>query len=110
MNYKTNGTNYELTGIENDNGNDYYVLKLIDGENVSYDYYNTTTYLKEKSISIQKVGEETNESTTTYNDYKNVSGILFPHSLTISVGPMNLIGKVSKMELNGKIDLKSLKE
>ena len=110
VNYKTNGTNYELTGIENDNGNDYYVLKLIDGENVSYDYYNTTTYLKEKSISIQKVGEETNESTTTYNDYKNVSGILFPHSLTISVGPMNLIGKVSKMELNGKIDLKSLKE
>jgi predicted Zn-dependent peptidase len=110
MNYKTNGTNYELTGIENDNGNDYYVLKLIDGENVSYDYYNTTTYLKEKSISIQKVGEETNESTTTYNDYKNVSGILFPHSLTISVGPMNLIGKVSKMELNGKIDLKSLIE
>ena len=110
INYKTNGTNYELTGIENDNGNDYYVLKLIDGENVSYDYYNTTTYLKEKSISIQKVGEETNESTTTYNDYKNVSGILFPHSLTISVGPMNLIGKVSKMELNGKIDLKSLKE
>jgi predicted Zn-dependent peptidase len=110
MNYKTNGTNYELTGIENDNGNDYYVLKLIDGENVSYDYYNTTTYLKGKSISIQKVGEETNESTTTYNDYKNVSGILFPHSLTISVGPMNLIGKVSKMELNGKIDLKSLIE
>ena len=48
-------SNYELTGIENDNGNDYYVLKLIDGENVSYDYYNTTSYLKEKSISIQKV-------------------------------------------------------
>jgi len=83
---------------------------LIDGENVSYDYYNTTTYLKEKSISIQKVGEVVNESTTTYNDYKNVSGILFPHSLTISVGPMNLTGKVSKMELNGKIDLKSLIE
>jgi hypothetical protein len=110
MNYKTNGTNYELTGIENDNGNDYYVLKLIDGENVSYDYYNTSTYLKEKTISIQKIGEETKESTTTYNDCKNVSGFLFPHSINISVGPMNLIGKVSKMELNVKIDLKSLKE
>lgn len=110
MNYITNGVNYELTGIENDNGIDYYVLKLIDGENVSYDYYNTSTYLKEKSIAIQKVGEVVNESTTTYNDYKNVSGILFPHSISIAVGPMNLIGKVSKMELNGKIDLKSFKE
>ncbi len=110
LNYKLNGVDYELTGIENDNGIEFYVLKIQDGENVSYDYYNTISYLKEKTVSITKSGEEVNESTSILSDYRDVSGIKFPHGISISVGPMNLVGKVSKMELNGKIDMKSFKE
>jgi hypothetical protein len=35
---------------------------------------------------------------------------MFPHSISLTVGQMSLAGKVSKMEVNGKIDLKDFKE
>ena len=110
MGYASNGTNYELTGIENVDGKDYYVIKITDKEAQSFDYYNTTTFLKERSVAITKNGEETVETSTTLGDYKDVSGIMFPHSISLTVGPMSLTGKVSKMEVNGKIDLKDFKE
>jgi hypothetical protein len=110
MGYATNGTNYELTGIENVDGKDYYVIKITDKDAQSFDYYNTTTFLKERSVAINKNGEETVETSTTLGDYKDVSGIMFPHSISLTVGQMSLAGKVSKMEVNGKIDLKDFKE
>jgi zinc protease len=110
MNYATNGTNYELIGIENQNGVDFYVVKMVEDSSESYDYFNKSTFLKEKTISISKLGGETIEKTNLFGDYKDVSGILFPHSMTISVGEMTFSGKVSKMKINEKIDLKDFKE
>jgi zinc protease len=110
MNYATNGTNYDLIGIENQNGVDYYVVKIMEDSSETYDYYNKTTYLKEKTISIRKQGGETMETTNILGDYKDVSGILFPHSMSLTIGEMSLSGKVSKMIVNGKIDLKDFKE
>ncbi len=109
MNYATNGTNYDLIGIENQNGVDYYVVKTMEDSSETYDYYNKTTYLKEKTISIRKQGGETMETTNILGDYKDVSGILFPHSMSLTIGEMSLSGKVSKMIVNGKIDLKDFK-
>jgi hypothetical protein len=40
MNYATNGTNYELIGIENQNGVDFYVVKTMEDSSESYDYFN----------------------------------------------------------------------
>ena len=105
MNYTTNGTNYDLIGIENQNGVDYYVVKTVEDSSESYDYYNKTNFLKEKSISIRKDGGETVETTSVLGDYKDVLGILFPHSISLTIGEMSLSGKVSKMVVNEKIDL-----
>jgi len=110
MNYATNGTNYDLIGIENQNGVDYYVVKTMEDSSETYDYYNKTTYLKEKTISIRKQDGEIIETTNILGDYKDVSGILFPHSMSLTIGEMSLSGKVSKMIVNGKIDLKDFKE
>jgi predicted Zn-dependent peptidase len=110
MNYATNGTNYDLIGIENQNGVDYYVVKTMEDSSETYDYYNKTTYLKEKTISIRKESGETMETTNILGDYKDVSGILFPHSMSLTIGEMSLSGKVSKMIVNGKIDLNNFKE
>lgn len=110
LNYATNGINYDLIGIENQNGVDFYVVKMIEDSSESYDYFNKSTFLKEKSISISKQGGETIEKTNLFGDYKDVSGILFPHSMTMSVGEMTFSGKVSKMKINEKIDLKDFKE
>ncbi|MFM7301695.1 MAG: hypothetical protein ACKO1R_11205, partial [Crocinitomicaceae bacterium] len=68
------------------------------------------TFLKEKSLTITKEGDKTNESTQVFGDYKEVNGLLFPHSLSMNMGPMILSGKVVKVEVNGKPDMKLFKK
>jgi hypothetical protein len=106
MNFVKNGLEHELTGIENINGVDYYVLKTVDGKNESFDYFNKTTFMKEKTINIMNRDGETMESTISYGDFKEVNGMKFAHSITQSVGPMVLSGTVTSLTVNGKIDLK----
>ncbi|MEN9441818.1 MAG: hypothetical protein RLZ33_1895 [Bacteroidota bacterium] len=109
MNYSATGMTYELIGIENVDGVDMYVLKLNDGETETFDYFNTKTFMKMKSISIQKNGEETVETTATYGDFKEVNGLLFPHSMTLSVGEASFTGKTTSITVNGKADLSTFK-
>jgi hypothetical protein len=109
MGYVKNGMDFELVGIENVDGKDFYVIKTTDKSGESYDYYNTTTFFKEKTTSIRKQGEEVTETSSTLSDYKDVSGILFPHTISLTVGKMSLSGKVSQMTINGKVDLKDFK-
>jgi predicted Zn-dependent peptidase len=109
LNYGKTGMNYELTGIENINGKDAYVLKVMDGQSETYEYYDVATYMKVKTVSIRTEEGETTEMSTAYADYKDVNGILFPHSLVISVGEAGFSGTVTSIEVNGKIDLKEFK-
>jgi zinc protease len=109
MNYKTSGMQYELLGIEQDGNAKVYVLKLNDGESEVYDYFDTKTFYKVKSLSITTAEGETNESTVTYSDFKEVNGLLFPHQANLSIGEMNLSGTVSSIVINGKIDLNTFK-
>lgn len=109
MNYKANGMQAELTGIENVDGKDMYVMKVTNGSTESFDYYDTKTFMKMKSLSIQKEGEEVQETTSTYSDYKDVAGILFPHTMTIAMGEVAFSGKVTSIVVNGKADLKEYK-
>ncbi len=109
LNYSKTGMTYDLVGIENVDGVDMYVLKWNDGETETFDYFNTKTFMKVKSISIQKNGEETVETTATYGDFKEVNGMLFPHSMTLSVGEASFTGKTTSITINGKIDLSKFK-
>ena len=101
--------NFTLTGIENIDGKEMYVVKQIDGEEESFIYYDKTSFLKEKVVSIRKQGEETSETTITYADYKDVGGFLFPHTTSIGFGPFVMTGKVTSIVLNKKPDLSSFK-
>jgi predicted Zn-dependent peptidase len=109
INYATSGMTTELLGIEDNNGTKVYVLKLTDGSTETFDYFDTQTFMKVKSLSIRKEGEEVIESTSTYADYKEVNGILFPHVVNTSMGEMAFSGKVTSIEINGKIDFEAFK-
>ena len=109
LNYGTTGMNYELVGIENVDGKDAYVLKVMDGQSETYEYYDIATYLKVKTVSIRTEEGETTEMSTSYSDYKEVNGILFAYSLVISVGDAGFSGTVTSIEVNAKIDLKEFK-
>lgn len=101
MNYKTSGMEYTLIGIENVGGTNMYVLKSNDGKIETYDYFDTTTFLKMKSNKIGKDDEgEPQESTTIYSNYKEVGGLLFPHTLVISFGEVGLNGEVKEVLIN----------
>lgn len=109
MNYATSGMVYEIVGIENLDGKDVYVLKVNDGSTETFDYFDAKSFMKVKSLSIRKEGEETMETSATYGDYKDVNGLLFPHTVSIAMGEAAFSGKVTSIIVNGKADLKEYK-
>lgn len=109
MNYATSGMTYELLGIEKKDGKDCYVLKINDGKTETYDYYDKATFYKVSSMSIEKNGDEVNESSISYSDFKEQDGFVFPNTMNISMGPANFAVKVSTRTLNAKVDLGTYK-
>lgn len=104
LNYAKSGAKYELLGIENQNGTEMYVLKLTDGDKQSFDYFDTKSFQKLKSVSIQKVENEVVEVSRTFSDYKDVNGLLFPHKVTLMMGEMGFNGNVTLIEVNKSIE------
>ena len=100
INYKATGMQYELLGIENQNGTDMYVVKLNDGENDIYDYYHTETYNKIKRLTISNDPEAGGDAVITYSDYKAVNGVLFPHKIVLSFGEVAFSGTVKSITVN----------
>jgi len=107
--YDEMGIKYDLLGIEKMDGVDCYVIKIIDGDKQSFDYYNKETYLKIKSLSIIKEDEKVNETSVTYSDYKEVNGFLFPHSNVTSFGPQTFNVSIKEIKFNQKFDLSDFK-
>ena len=103
LNYKANGMNYELKGIENIDGQDCYVLYTNDGMAENYDFYNVQSFMKMRSTNIRKMDEEIVETTTNYSDYKAVDGFTFAHAFSMSVGKMTLNGVVKTISANPKL-------
>ena len=103
LNYKANGMNYELKGIENIDGQDCYVLYTNDGMAENYDFYNVQSFMKMRSTNIRKMDEEIVETTTNYSDYKAVDGFTFAHAFSMSVGKMTLNGVVKTISVNPKL-------
>ncbi len=103
LNYDANGIDYELIGIENHNGADYYVIHRKNSKGESFDYYSLDGQ-KEKTVTIVTEDEKTQEVTNTYGDYKDVDGIKFPHKMNLITGEMGLNGEVKSIKVNQKID------
>ncbi len=109
MNYATSGMEYELLGIEKRDGKDCYVLKTNDGQTESFDYFDKETFYKVGSTNIQKNGDQVQETSLTYSDFKVQDGFLFPNKLIISLGPTSFEATVVSRTMNAKIDLESYK-
>ena len=96
-----NYTSGKLTRIEPIDGKNTIVLK-IGNEEVFYDM---TSGLKVKAVKTVKTpdGKEV-KVPTTYGDYKAVEGIMFPHSIEIKSGPMNLNFKIAEIKINEGVE------
>jgi zinc protease len=110
MNYATSGMKYEVLGIEKFNGVDCYVVKLDDGKDVSFEYFNKENFLKEGTMSIETQGEESQEAISVYSDYVELEGIMFPTVINITTGQAKLEGVVVSRTLNTEIDFEPYKQ
>jgi zinc protease len=76
-----------LIGIENVNGVDAYALQVSEKRKA---FYAVETGLKlQETVSIEMQGQSF-EQNTMYDDYRPVSGVLYPYKLTQSLGPQLL--------------------
>ncbi|MBI2259264.1 MAG: insulinase family protein [Flavobacteriia bacterium] len=100
LSYLNNQIEYELLGIEEQDGKLCYVLKVVEGNEIKLDYFEKTSFYKYKTNQLKEEGE----SVLIFSDYKDVSGILFPHSISILAGEISMNGKITSIEVNSKID------
>ena len=90
----------ELTGIESTEAGDAYVIKISDK---AKSFYSVDSGLKIKDVTVEEQMGRTFESTVRYKDYKPLEGVLFPHTMTQSVGPQNFDIKFTEIKVNQDI-------
>ena len=91
-----------LEGIDQVEGKECYKIKVAaPDQSVSYEFYDVKTSLLVRSVSTQGEGERQLTLTTDYSEYKDVNGILFPHSTTINGAmPVPLVLEATKIGVN----------
>jgi len=106
LNYAKNEITVEAIGIEPKGSEEYYVVKIIDGDNEEFQYYNLSDFLLSSTLSIATTpeGGEPTENSVEYSDYKEVNGILFPQTQIMSFGNVTFSGSVKSNEINVDID------
>jgi outer membrane lipoprotein-sorting protein len=95
------GVTFNYEGQENVNDRLCHILKLTTESGVSSKYYfDDETGLKvlEKKTAVTPMGSL--DQTIEYSDYKEVSGIKFPHKLKQSFGPQSIEVTVSSIKIN----------
>jgi zinc protease len=101
----TIGAKTALTGIEEVDGKDAYVVEvsLPKGEKFNY-YYDVQTGLKIQTVSFQESPSGPVTVAVKFSDYKDYSGIKFPGVFTLPYGPMTLKFELTEAVINPKVD------
>ena len=87
--YKEKGHTVELVGKEELEGSPVYKLKLTKKNgDVSNVYLDAETYLLIKQTGKTKVQGQEIESETSLSDYKEIGGVLYPHSIQTKIPSM----------------------
>ncbi len=96
LNYLAAG-GIELEGTEVIGDKSAYKVKITDGKTAFYD---TETGLKVQEVNVAEVQGQQMQSTFNFEDYKEVSGILFPFKLIRTVGPQSFEFIFSDIKVN----------
>jgi len=105
--YKTKGNKVEYIGKEDVQGSPAYKLKVTTKQGTeTMQYIDAETYLTIKTEAKRKIQGQEVESETTIGDYKEIDGMLFPHSMESHAkgAPGGQSITVEKYELNAKVD------
>ncbi|MDO6471168.1 insulinase family protein [Maribacter sp. 1_MG-2023] len=95
-----------LEGMEMVGDKNAYKLKV--GENKSA-FYDVETGLKLQEITVTEMQGKQIASTSNFEDYKEVSGILFPYKIMQTVGPQSFEFIVSEIKVNDGVSTADFK-
>jgi len=88
-----------LDGVEAFNGTECYAIKI--GSNTLY--YDITTGLKTGKTTIQEKDGKKMSQTVMYGDYKEISGVKYPHKMTMQMGPQEIELNITDIKVNERI-------
>ena len=91
----------EFKGIVDVDDKKAYKIKISETKS---NFYDTSTFYKIQTIQTQEIMGNSQTSTVKFGDFKQVNGIYFPHTTTLSMGPQAIDFKSTGIELNTTID------
>ena len=94
-----------LKSIENVEGKEAYVIEYVfpAGEKIT-NYFDKETGFKVQTTEQVKTPQGEMSIPTKFQDYKDINGVKFPHTILVSQGPMNFKFEVSSLEVNPVLD------
>lgn len=95
LNYLNGGVTLE--GVEDVDGKKAYKIKISDAKSAFYD---VETGLKLQEMQTQEAQGQTFNSVIGYGDYKEVSGIMFPFTISQTMGPQKVDFIVKEVKVN----------
>ncbi len=105
LDYPAAGYSLKLLPVESIDGRDAYKIELTDplGE-ISLAWYDVDTGLRIQEEETEETPDGPLVQITTYGDYRDVDGILYPHRIVFRVGPQILTGTVINVLFNSGIE------
>ena len=86
----------KLTGIEEIDGKDAYVVQLSKERSL---YFDAETGLKVAELVTVEAGGQTMTQKANFSDYKEVNGILIPHVVSRNLGPQTIDFTISTISI-----------
>jgi hypothetical protein len=96
INYVSNGVKLTLAGTDKVAGKEAHKIECASGKFTWTEFYDKESGLKVRQILTTPQGNQTSD----YSDYKEVSGVKFPHKLSQDTGMFQIELNVSKLEVN----------
>ena len=99
------GSTTKFIGTENLDGKNVYVVEITDAEGTKMtNFFDATSFLKIREVNSLEANGQTMTITNDLMDYKEVDGILFPHTRsTTGMGPMPIKMIVSEIKVNSGV-------
>jgi zinc protease len=106
LEYLSKGFKIDLKGVEEVEGQKCYKLSVTDDKGeLTTQFYNISNSLLVRISAVAGEGEKAKTVNTDFKDYREVSGILMPHEITLTgQAPFPLVMKYGKFEFNGEIN------
>ena len=94
---EANSDQVSLKGIVSVDGKDAYEIQWSDKKTI---FYAVDGFLKIQTVETVEMQGQIQTSTTSFNEYKAVEGILFPHKITMDMGPQKMDFELKSITLN----------